>query len=69
MKDVGLDLEGFDDSGSSQLMSSIESSQDMISAIYEPLGQTGCQLVAQIQQPLPLQVHYIYYFLLTTVDA
>jgi len=56
MKDVGLDLEGFDDP------TSIETSQEELS-VYDPnpmtasvVGPTGTQLLAQIQQPLPLQV-------------
>ena len=68
MKDVGLDLEGFDDIGSGQILSNIQidSSQEknaqqvLMSSQggYEAIatGQTGSQLVAQIQQPLPLQV-------------
>ncbi len=68
MKDVGLDLEGFDDIGSGQILSNIpiDSSQDKTAQQvlmssqggYEAIatGQTGSQLVAQIQQPLPLQV-------------
>jgi hypothetical protein len=71
MKDVGLDLEGFDDIGSSgQLLSNIQidpsqedrnAQQVLMSSQggYETItsGQTGSQLVAQIQQPLPLQVN------------
>ena len=56
MKDVGLDLEGFDDP------SDMETSQEEIS-VYDPspmattvVGSSGTQLLAQIQQPLPLQV-------------
>ena len=59
MKDVGLDLEGFDDP------TSLETSQADLSAFEANsvsvasatvVGTTGSQLLAQIQQPLPMQV-------------